>query len=85
MIAGRLAGRTDNEIKNYWNTHLRKKLLSKGIDPATHMPLNQPPSSSSATTAQEETCPDLNLELSISPPHDHPPQPFSCTTTTATV
>ncbi|XP_021288938.1 transcription factor MYB27-like [Herrania umbratica] len=27
MIARRLPGRTDNEIKNYWRTHLRKKAL----------------------------------------------------------
>ncbi|CAH8362210.1 unnamed protein product [Eruca vesicaria subsp. sativa] len=37
-IAGNLPGRTDNEIKNYWNTHLRKKLLQIGIDPVTHRP-----------------------------------------------
>ncbi|GMH09120.1 hypothetical protein Nepgr_010960 [Nepenthes gracilis] len=37
-IASHLPGRTDNEIKNYWNTHLRKKLLHRGIDPVTHRP-----------------------------------------------
>ncbi|KAI8541955.1 hypothetical protein RHMOL_Rhmol08G0101000 [Rhododendron molle] len=25
LIAGRLPGRTSNDIKNYWNTHLQKK------------------------------------------------------------
>ncbi|CAI9756525.1 unnamed protein product [Fraxinus pennsylvanica] len=33
-IAARLPGRTDNEIKNYWNTNIRKKLLRMGIDPS---------------------------------------------------
>ncbi|KAJ8553140.1 hypothetical protein K7X08_020533 [Anisodus acutangulus] len=33
LIAGRLPGRTDNEIKNYWNTHLIKKLKIAGILP----------------------------------------------------
>ncbi|KAF3957026.1 hypothetical protein ACB098_06G104100 [Castanea mollissima] len=37
-IAARLPGRTDNEIKNYWNTHIRKRLLRIGIDPVTHAP-----------------------------------------------
>ncbi|XP_073005179.1 transcription factor MYB102-like [Typha latifolia] len=37
-IAAQLPGRTDNEIKNYWNTHIRKKLLRMGIDPVTHQP-----------------------------------------------
>nr|UWM22974.1 MYB transcription factor MYB113 [Schima superba] len=29
LIAGRLPGRTANNIKNYWNTHLQKKLVSQ--------------------------------------------------------
>ncbi|KAK9051751.1 hypothetical protein SSX86_028379 [Deinandra increscens subsp. villosa] len=37
-IASCLPGRTDNEIKNYWNTHIRKQLIQMGIDPVTHKP-----------------------------------------------
>nr|KJB25288.1 hypothetical protein B456_004G183500 [Gossypium raimondii] len=37
-IATYLPGRTDNEIKNFWNTHIRKKLLNMGLDPNTHKP-----------------------------------------------
>ncbi|KAI4333746.1 hypothetical protein L6164_018516 [Bauhinia variegata] len=37
-IAASLPGRTDNEIKNYWNTHIKKRLLKMGIDPVTHTP-----------------------------------------------
>nr|QDL88440.1 myb-related protein 308-like isoform X1 [Cymbidium ensifolium] len=37
-IATHLPKRTDNEIKNYWNTHLKKQLAKMGIDPVTHKP-----------------------------------------------
>ncbi|KAJ0238135.1 Transcription factor MYB34 [Hirschfeldia incana] len=40
-IASSLAGRTDNDIKNYWNTNLKKRRLKqKCIDPITHKPIN---------------------------------------------
>ncbi|XP_027359376.1 transcription factor MYB35 [Abrus precatorius] len=41
LIAKRLPGRTDNDVKNYWNTKLRKKLMKMGIDPITHKPVSQ--------------------------------------------
>ncbi|WCJ27188.1 MYB-like transcription factor 4 [Euphorbia peplus] len=41
MIAQQLPGRTDNDVKNYWNTKLKKKLSDMGIDPVTHRPFSQ--------------------------------------------
>nr|WVD52782.1 transcription factor MYB86-like protein [Lagerstroemia excelsa] len=38
QISAQLPGRTDNEIKNFWNSYLKKKLMKQGIDPATHKP-----------------------------------------------
>ncbi|CAD6341321.1 unnamed protein product [Miscanthus lutarioriparius] len=31
MIAAQLPGRTDNEIKNYWNTHMKKQLRQDAL------------------------------------------------------
>ncbi|GAB4827783.1 hypothetical protein Ancab_034669 [Ancistrocladus abbreviatus] len=41
LIAKQLPGRTDNDVKNYWNTKLKKKLSKMGIDPVTHKPFSQ--------------------------------------------
>ncbi|KAK3154461.1 hypothetical protein QOZ80_2BG0190790 [Eleusine coracana subsp. coracana] len=47
-IATHLPKRTDNEIKNYWNTHLKKRLAKMGIDPVTHKPRADAPAAPTA-------------------------------------
>ncbi|XP_020585945.1 myb-related protein 308-like isoform X2 [Phalaenopsis equestris] len=41
MIANQLPGRTDNDVKNHWNTKLSKNLALNGIDPVTHRPISE--------------------------------------------
>ncbi|KAK4346227.1 hypothetical protein RND71_032566 [Anisodus tanguticus] len=40
-IASYFPGRTDNEIKNHWNTRIKKRLKLLGIDPLTHQPIDK--------------------------------------------
>ncbi|KAL2527756.1 transcription repressor MYB5-like [Abeliophyllum distichum] len=52
LIAGRLPGRTDNEIKNYWNTHLLKKLKTAGIQPKDYPKQQKEPKSKKSTVSE---------------------------------
>ncbi|XAR69275.1 hypothetical protein NMG60_11000804 [Bertholletia excelsa] len=54
IIAAHLQGRTDNDVKNHWNTKLKKKLLAAGSSEATTPPMAFP------STAEVYTSPWLN-------------------------
>ncbi|XP_047338117.1 transcription factor MYB74-like [Impatiens glandulifera] len=67
-IASQLPGRTDNEIKNYWNTHVKKRLLKMGIDPVTHNPrLDLLNLSSIVISAQQNLSNLLGLQALMNP------------------
>ncbi|OIS96802.1 PREDICTED: myb-related protein 306-like [Nicotiana attenuata] len=94
-IASYLPQRTDNDIKNYWNTHLRKKLKKlQGNDENSSQEGISSSSQSNVSKGQWERrlqtdihmakkalCEALSLDKSDSPPNNPIPQPVqsSCT------
>ncbi|XP_020097066.1 myb-related protein 308-like isoform X1 [Ananas comosus] len=70
LIAGRLPGRTDDEVKSYWNSHLKRKIITMGIGPSNHRlstrpihssprhgpPLNTVVSNNDRATHREREC-----------------------------
>ncbi|KAL7255420.1 hypothetical protein ACSBR1_009549 [Camellia fascicularis] len=74
LIAARMPGRTDNEIKNYWNTHIKRKLLIRGIDPQTHRPLNHTP-----TTTTTNYIINTTTITATKSPHQPPLNPMPLT------
>lgn len=59
-IASRLPRRTDNEIKNYWNTHLKKRLNQVWVEPTL---LASPPTGQTHVTQWDLTLAEAEARL----------------------
>lgn len=63
-IAKEMPNRTDNDIKNHWNSCLKKRLVRSGIDPMTHEPVVNVKANSSSTTSSPTLTPSSSTTSS---------------------
>ncbi|CAN7052949.1 hypothetical protein IGI04_027987 [Brassica rapa subsp. trilocularis] len=63
-IAKEMTNRTDNDIKNHWNSCLKKRLVRSGIDPMTHEPVVNVKANSSSMTSSPTLTPSSSTTSS---------------------
>ncbi|KAK7395732.1 hypothetical protein VNO78_16299 [Psophocarpus tetragonolobus] len=59
-IASHFPGRTDNEIKNHWNTKIKKKLKLLGLDPVSHKPIEKKENTDEDTNKGNDVQPSIS-------------------------
>ncbi|PON44030.1 MYB transcription factor [Parasponia andersonii] len=65
-IAAHFPGRTDNEIKNHWNTRIKKRLKLLGLDPVTHQPMNDQHKENDTKVVEDQDDQQKTLETTTS-------------------